>query len=128
MTPADMWWLATSRVQNQMIGLLPIPPSDDAELPLDKPRHPLPNADTMRNRGTLERVPLPVGPIRSASPSPDTPKPTGSQEAYKLRQQPVEAPEASRARGSFLWQSRYFPRSTASYGVCVLYWPHRWKF
>jgi hypothetical protein len=43
-TPADMWWLATSRVQNQMIGLLPIPPSDDAELPLVKPRDPLPNA------------------------------------------------------------------------------------
>ena len=41
---SGLWWLATSRVQNQMIGLLPIPPSDDAELPLDKPRDPLPNA------------------------------------------------------------------------------------
>jgi hypothetical protein len=37
-------------------------------------------------------------------PSPDTRRP--NRRAYKLRQQPVEAPGAWTARGSFLWRSR----------------------
>jgi hypothetical protein len=39
--------------------------------------------------------------------NPSQPTPPGSKEAYKLRQQPVEARGELTAPGSFLWRSRH---------------------